>query len=143
MDSFPIFFFNKGVDFQSNNTKKISEWIFFVISIEKKKLNFLNLIFTTDNFLYEINVKYLNHDFYTDIITFNNSENSQIIEGDIFISIERVKENSFDNKITFSEELNRIIIHGVLHLIGFDDSTPEQKQIMTSKENFYLNLLKI
>lgn len=101
----------------------------------------INFIFCSDNFLLEINRKYLDHDYYTDIITFDNSEEEGLIEADIFISKDRVEENAETLQINFFYELFRIMIHGVLHLVGYGDKSSDDKKIMTSKEDAYLSLL--
>jgi len=106
---------------------------------ENKTVENLSFIFCSDDFLLKINNKYLNHDFYTDVISFDYSEQN-LVSGDIYISIDRVKENSRKFGCTVKDELHRIIIHGILHLFGYSDKTPEQKAIMKDKEDFYLSL---
>lgn len=125
---------------QSNNTKA---WIQEVIQAEKCSLQLLNFIFCDDAYLLEINQEYLQHDTYTDIITFDNSEDGLALEGDIFISLERVKENAQQLQEDYHTELHRVIIHGVLHLIGYADKTPAEQQEMRLKENTYLQLIAI
>jgi probable rRNA maturation factor len=102
----------------------------------------INIIFSNDNYIGEINKKYLNHDFYTDIITFDYCEN-MIIAGDLFISCERVKENSILFSAEFNEEISRVIFHGILHLVGFNDGTEEEKDIINDRENYYINLYNV
>ncbi|MDY0084150.1 MAG: rRNA maturation RNase YbeY [Ignavibacteriaceae bacterium] len=97
----------------------------------------ISVIFCTDNYLLELNKKYLKHDYFTDIITFNYSD-GKIISGDLFISIDRVKENSVKFNVNFIDELARVVYHGILHLNGYDDSNPEEKQLMRLKEDYYL-----
>ena len=100
----------------------------------------INYIFTSDQYLLDINKQYLNHDYLTDIITFNNSTSNNLLEADIFISIERVKDNAKALQVQFIDELHRVMIHGILHLLGFDDKTEHDKAEMRKKENHYLAL---
>ncbi|MCL4856115.1 MAG: rRNA maturation RNase YbeY [Flavobacteriales bacterium] len=137
--SLSISFHSEDVDFQLENEQQILDWIKNTIQQEAKSATEISYIFCTDEYLYQMNLAYLNHDTYTDIITFDYTENS-VVSGDIFISIDRVKENAIKFKTTFKNELSRVIIHGVLHLLGYKDKTPEQKQVMRSKEDFYLTL---
>ena len=116
----------------------LRNWIKSVIKGEKKKTGSLNFIFCSDEYLLRINQQYLEHDYYTDIITFDYVTGS-VISGDIFISVDRVKENAGVYKVSFSAELNRIMIHGVLHLLGYMDKEVEHKRIMTEKEDYYLS----
>ena len=106
-------------------------------------LSNINYIFCSDDYLLTINQEHLNHDYYTDIITFDLSEKENNIESDIFISIDRVKENAKNNHVKFHIELYRVLIHGVLHLLGFNDKNEEEKLIMREKEDACLSLLKI
>ena len=135
-----ISFHSEDVDFQLENEQKIIDWIISTIHQEGKSVTEISYIFCTDVYLHQMNLEYLNHDTYTDIITFDYSENS-VVSGDIFISIDRVKENANKFNTTFLNELSRVIIHGILHLVGYKDKTAEQKQVMRSKEDFYLTLL--
>lgn len=137
--SLSISFHSEDVDFQLENEQQIIDWIKNTIQQEAKSATEISYIFCTDEYLYQMNLEYLNHDTYTDIITFDYTEKS-VVSGDIFISIDRVKENAIKFKTTFKNELSRVIIHGVLHLLGYKDKTPEQKQVMRSKEDFYLTL---
>ena len=104
------------------------------------QLGELTFIFCSDEYLHKINLEYLDHDTYTDIITFDNADEDGTIEGDIFVSVERVKENAADLKIPFEDELHRVLIHGVLHLLGHDDTTPELKAAMRKEEDKCLSL---
>lgn len=135
-----ISFHSEDVDFQLENEQKFIDWINSTIQQEEKSATEITYVFCSDEYLYQMNLDYLNHDTYTDIITFDYTENS-IVSGDIFISIDRVKENAIKFNTTFLNELSRVIIHGVLHLVGYKDKTTEQKQVMRSKEDFYLTLL--
>ena len=136
----PILFFSEDIDFTLDNAPKTSSWIEAVIEKESRVQGDLNFIFCSDNHLYQMNVDYLNHDTYTDIITFDNSEKVEEVSGDIFISVDRVRENAENLNTSFDDELHRVIIHGVLHLIGFNDKTNEEQQLMTEKEDASLSL---
>lgn len=134
--------FHNEIEFVLQNQGELQSWIKKVITCENKEIGEINYIFCSDEYLLERNIKYLNHDTLTDIITFNYCK-EKIITSDIMISIDRVKENStiFDN--SFTEELHRVMIHGILHLIGYDDKTEKEKNLMREKENFYLKKLCI
>lgn len=136
-----IHFFTEDISFQLKQKKIIRHWIENVVQNEGAKINELNYIFCSDEYLKEVNAKYLDHHYYTDIITFDNSEDPETIESDIFISIDRVKENSQEFSKSFQEELHRVIIHGVLHLLGYKDKEEEESQLMRQKENDSLALL--
>ena len=138
-----IRFFNEDVSFNLDRKNLLKSWLENVISIHDSQLNSLNYIFCSDKYLLNINRKYLSQDYFTDIITFDNSESSKKIEGDIFISIERVKENSESIGTNFHQELYRVVIHGLLHLLGLDDKTEADKLLMREKEETCLSLLKI
>ena len=118
---------------------KTKNWIKKVICLEQRSVGEINYIFCDDNYLLEQNIKYLEHNTLTDVITFNYSE-KDIISSDIMISIERVKENSIIFENPFKKELRRVMIHGILHLIGYNDKTKKEKKEMTEKENFYLDI---
>jgi rRNA maturation RNase YbeY len=128
-------------DYVLENSKKYKAWLHEVISEEQKLVGDLVFIFIDDFSLHEINKDFLNHDTYTDIITFNKSTCEKVISGDIYISIDRINENASINNQEFDAELSRVIVHGILHLIGFKDTTLEEKAVMRSKEDYYLNLL--
>lgn len=117
-----------------------TDWLTTIVSNHKHSLEHLNYIFCSDEYLLQINIEQLNHDYYTDIITFDLSEEEGVIEGDIFISVDRVKENATANSTTFINELNRVVSHGLLHLIGFQDKTEEQKEDMRKNEDACLTL---
>jgi probable rRNA maturation factor len=130
----PIEFHTEDIEFELNDVIRISNWIIAVIQAEGKRLQHISYIFCSDNYLLDLNEQYLNHDTLTDIITFHYSKPPSI-EGDIFISIERVRENAQIYRVAFEQELYRVIIHGVLHLCGYSDKTPADKARMTEKEN--------
>ena len=137
----PVHFFYEDTTFRLTQTRKTSAWIKEVISREEYFLKELNYIFCSDIFLHEINKTYLGHHTYTDIITFDYSEkNSHEIEGEIYISVDRVKENAVTYQKTFHQELHRVIIHGVLHLLGYGDKTGEEQKEMRKKEEACLSL---
>ena len=133
------FFFEKikEFSFDENIFTKIEALIFN----ENKKEGELSFVFCSDEYLLKMNIDYLKHDFYTDVITFDYSE-GDIISGDVFISIDRIKENAEKYNVTFENELQRVMIHGVLHLVGYKDKTEEELKQMREKESQYLNILK-
>jgi rRNA maturation RNase YbeY len=135
----PIFFHSEHPDFHLSNQAEIANWIHDSAAKEQRKIQVLNFIFCTDTYLLDINVKYLNHNYLTDIITFPYSEGDHI-ESDIFISIDRVKDNAQSFETTFFDELCRVIIHGFLHLCGYRDKSNKEKQEMRAKEDYYLSL---
>lgn len=116
----------------------ITKNIKYLVKNENRKLGIVSLIFCSDNYLLDINKNYLNHNYYTDIITFNYVED-KVISGDLFISIDRVKENAIEFDTIFENELYRVIFHGILHLIGYNDKTREAKRVMREKEDLYLS----
>lgn len=133
-------FFNEDVVFTLKNKIKVKDWIKSTIKAESYTLQELNYIFCSDQYLLQINQQYLDHDTYTDIITFDNSDKHQIITGDIFISIERIRENALKFNSGLENELHRVIIHGALHLLGYQDKKADSKKLMTQKEDHYLGL---
>lgn len=128
-------------DFILKNKLKRKKWLKEVIQQEACRVGDINYIFCSDEQLLEINIQYLNHDYYTDIITFDYKEN-QLISGDIFISTDRVKENAVINNEDFDHELNRVLVHGVLHIIGYKDKLEKDIELMRKKENTYIDLYK-
>ncbi|MCF7559576.1 rRNA maturation RNase YbeY [Sabulilitoribacter multivorans] len=132
--------FNYETDFLLEDEKVISSWIVSTIAAEDYNLDEINYVFCDDDYLHKLNVEFLKHDTLTDIISFDYSV-GKTIQGDIFISVERVKENAADYEVSFDEELRRVIIHGVLHYCGYKDKTDKDAQVMRDKENFYLNQL--
>lgn len=133
-----IIFFNEDIDFKFQHKMLTKRWLKKVAETEGFKVNNLNYIFCTDEYLHKINVEYLAHDTYTDIITFDNSEDEDTIEGDIFVSIERVKENAQELSNAFDEEFKRVLVHGLLHLCGYNDHTDEEEAEMRVLESKYL-----
>jgi probable rRNA maturation factor len=134
-----IRFFEEGISYKIKNKLAIRQWIAETVQAEGYKLTELSYIFCSDEYLLQINRQYLDHDTYTDIITFDNSTPGSGILGDIFISIDRIRENALKFNIAEADELRRVIIHGALHLLGYKDKTPADKKKMTLKEDYYLN----
>lgn len=134
-----VHFFTEDTTYTLKEKNHIRNWIKQTIAAEGKKLKEINFILCSDNYLLEINQNYLKHDTFTDIITFDNSESGASITGDIFISVERIRENAQKYAASERDELHRVIIHGALHLIGYTDKTKAHKNIMSSKEDLYLS----
>lgn len=135
-----ISFFSEDIEFTLKDKAKVRNWIGDTIKAEGfKRIAELSFVFCSDEYLLEINKQYLDHDTYTDIVTFDSSEEEGVIAGDIFISVERIRENAAKFAVAEKDELHRVIIHGVLHLCGFLDKKKEDKTLMTAKENEYLN----
>ena len=126
--------FNYETDFNLDNEEAIAAWLGNVIASENKKEGEINYIFCDDEYLHKINVEYLNHDTLTDIISFDYSIGKEL-HGDIFVSIERVKENAVDFKVPFEEELKRVLVHGILHYCGYKDKGDAEELLMRSKED--------
>ncbi|PRY89804.1 rRNA maturation RNase YbeY [Mongoliibacter ruber] len=129
-----ILFFQEDIKFELTPKNKYKAWLRNIASTEGYKVKDLNYIFCSDEYLYNINLEYLDHDTYTDIITFDNSEKEFEIEGDIFVSIERIRENSKNSNTEFESELKRVLSHGLLHLMGFKDKTTEEQKVMRQME---------
>ena len=136
-----INFFKEGVTFRLKGKSILQEWISRVIRKEKRKAGTINFIFCSDPYLKKMNKKYLEHDYKTDVITFDNSQDD-LIAGDIFISIDRVNHNAGQYETGFDNELHRVMIHGVLHLLGYDDADEKHRKEIRSKEDEYLALRK-
>lgn len=133
-----VHYFYEETDFVLNDdNENIANWIRQTVVSEGKTFYAISYIFCSDEYLHKINLEYLDHDDYTDVITFPYSEHP--VEGDIFISIERIRENAILHQCTFEQELHRVMVHGALHLCGHTDKTTEQRAAMTSKEDFYLS----
>lgn len=132
-----ISYLNEQVVFRLKNKRSYTAWLKNVAEKEKKAIDTLSYIFCDDAFLLQVNQQYLNHDTYTDIITFDYSS-PQGLAGDIFISIERVRENALKYKVSAEEELRRVMVHGLLHLAGYKDKTAAQKKRMRQKEDHYI-----
>ncbi len=135
-----INFFSEEIEFSLSNPDSVVSWVTETIKSEGCSLGDLNYIFCTDDYLHNVNVEYLQHDTLTDIITFDYCAEG-VVTSDIFVSIERVKENAIKFSKSFENELHRVLIHGVLHLLGYKDKSDEDIVEMRAKEDFYLSLL--
>ncbi|GAA0877425.1 rRNA maturation RNase YbeY [Algoriphagus jejuensis] len=135
-----INFFSEELDFSLPQKLRRKNWLKQIAQSESFKIGELNYIFCTDEYLYQMNVDYLDHDTYTDIITFDNSEEEKTIEGDIFVSIDRVKDNASKHQQEEATELSRVISHGLFHLMGYNDKSKAQANLMRSKEEFAIKL---
>ena len=131
----PIRFFTEEINFNLKEKKKHRNWLTDFVKEEGFIIGEINYVFCSDEYLHKINIAYLGHDTYTDIITFDQSDSSEEISGDIFVSIERVIENAKQNKTGFEEELRRVIAHGILHLMGYKDKSSQDVEQMRKKEN--------
>lgn len=136
-----ISFNTEDIDFELAESEAVIQWIQKILQLEEKQLQQLTYIFCSDEYLYEINQEYLSHDTYTDIITFPYTD-PPLIEGDIFISIDRVRENARNLSLPFEQELHRVMIHGVLHLCGYPDKTTEEAARMRAMEDEALALFE-
>ncbi|MBD79743.1 MAG: rRNA maturation RNase YbeY [Crocinitomicaceae bacterium] len=141
MDNQEVNFFFEDVDQNSLDRPPNNKWLKnSLLSFSQEQFS-ISYIFCSDDYLLKINRDFLDHDYYTDIITFNNSEeNDDLLESDIFISVDRVRENAKENSMQFSDEMDRVMIHGILHLVGYNDKTNEEQEIMTQMEDKYLAL---
>lgn len=135
-------YFFEDTSFVFKGRKLNNLWLKTVAESEIRRLGDLNIIFCSDNYILDVNQKYLQHDYFTDVITFDYCQDN-ILSGDIFVSVDTVRENALTyGADSFEEELCRVMVHGLLHLIGYDDQTPEQQKVMRSKENYYLDIRK-
>ena len=132
----------QDTDFKFRHKRLTSQWLRLTAESEIYRIVDISIIFCSDSYILDINQKYLHHDYYTDIITFDYCEGERL-SGDLFISVDSVRENSIEYGTSFEEELNRVIIHGLLHLIGYDDHTEEDIAQMRKKENYYLSLREL
>lgn len=133
-----ISFFKEKVVFRLSKQESLRNWITKAAKKEGYSIQEINYVFCSDKYLKKMNVDYLNHDYYTDIITFDNSIEKKKIIGDIFISIDTVKFNSKEYQTTFENELHRVMIHGLLHLVGYKDKTPKAQKEMRKMEDYWL-----
>lgn len=129
--------FNSIDDFEIENKEVVNSWLHQVIKDEKKEIGEVNYIFCDDTYLHKMNVEFLNHDTLTDVISFDYSEGN-VVSGDIYISIERVTDNATDFKVSFRDELHRVMVHGLLHYCGYKDKSESDVAVMRGKENYYL-----
>jgi rRNA maturation RNase YbeY len=135
-----IYFFLEEIDYNLRQKRKIRQWLIQTAENEEYTIGVLNYVLTNDNILVQLNAEYLRHSTLTDIITFDLSEKEGELTGDVFISVDRARENAREFKVPLGNELNRLMVHGVLHLMGYKDKTREEKQVMRAKEEFYLSL---
>ena len=133
-----VSYFTQDIFFPFKEKRLTSRWLKFVAESESKRLGDVAIIFCSDNYILDINIKYLQHDYYTDIITFDYCEGNRLC-GDLFISVDSVRENASLYGTEFVDELNRVIVHGLLHLMGYDDHTEKDIAMMRAKENYYLS----
>jgi probable rRNA maturation factor len=134
-----ISFYSEDVDMPDFNRNVVVEWIRQAIQSENKDTGDCSIIFCSDKYLLEINKKYLNHDYFTDIVAFDYGENN-IVSGDLFISVDRVKDNAAYYDVDVNQELHRVMIHGIMHLCGYKDSNESEQKQMREKENHYLKM---
>ena len=137
-----ISYFYEDTKFVFKGKQRNNRWLRLVAESEIRRLGDLSIIFCSDPYILDINLKYLQHDYFTDIITFDYCEGEKI-SGDLFISIDSVRENAVFYGTEFEDELNRVMVHGVLHLIGYDDHTKAEQKTMREKENYYLSLREL
>lgn len=134
-----IRYFNEDIKFVLKQKLLNNRWLKIVAGSEMRRIGDINIIFCSDNYILDVNMKYLEHDYFTDIITFDYCE-KDILSGDLFISIDSVRENASFYGTGFEDELNRVMVHGILHLIGYDDHAESDIAQMRTKENYYLQL---
>ncbi len=137
-----VSYFNEDIKFDFKEKRLTNRWLKLVAESEIRRLGDISIIFCSDNYILDVNMKYLQHDYFTDIITFDYCE-GDTVSGDLFISIDSVRENAAFYGTEFKDELNRVIVHGVLHLIGYDDHSEEDIKEMRAKENYYLSLREL
>ena len=135
-----IYFFCEDIAFRTPPLKSTRSWLIEVANRENRGIGSLNYIFCSDSYLLKINREYLGHDTLTDIITFDNTESGELVEGDVYISVDRVQENAAEFNVAFPKELARVMVHGLLHLLGYKDKSVHQKRLMRKKESSYLSL---
>ena len=137
-----ISYYFEDTDFIFKGKTLNNKWLKLVAESEIRRIGDISIIFCSDNYILDVNQKYLNHDYFTDIITFDYCEGDKL-SGDLFISVDSVMENSVEYGTEFKDELNRVIVHGILHLIGYDDHNKKDIEVMRKKENYYLSLLDL
>ena len=137
-----ISYYTQDTDFVFKGKQFNNKWLRMVAESEIKRIGDISIIFCSDNYILDVNMKYLQHDYFTDIITFDYCEGDRL-SGDLFISIDSVRENAKFYNTEFNEELNRVMVHGILHLIGYDDHTQKDQKLMRTKENYYLSLREL
>ena len=133
-----VSFFTEDISFNFKGKTLTRKWLTMVASSEIRKIGNISIIFCSDNYILDINQKFLQHDYFTDIITFDYCEGDKL-SGDLFISVDTVRENAKLYNTDFNDELNRVMVHGILHLIGYDDHSQKDKQLIRKKEDYYLS----
>ena len=134
-----IRYFQEDIRYELKQKMQNNRWLKMVAGSEMRRIGDINIIFCSDNYILDVNMRYLQHDYFTDIITFDYCE-KDILSGDLFISIDSVRENALFYGTEFVDELNRVMVHGLLHLIGYDDHSEEETAVMRQKENYYLQM---
>ena len=134
-----ISYYTQDTDFVFKGKSFNNKWLKMVAESEIRRIGAVSIIFCSDREILDVNMKYLQHDYFTDIITFDYCEGDRL-SGDLFISVDSVRENAVFYGVEFADELNRVMVHGILHLIGYDDHTPEEQKVMREKEDYYLSL---
>ena len=132
-------YYCEDIKFIFKNKLANNRWLKMVAGSEIKTLGDISIIFCSDNYILDVNLRYLHHDYFTDVITFDYCEGNRL-SGDLFISVDSVRENAVEFGTEFDDELHRVIVHGLLHLIGYDDHTPEDQKLMRENEDYYLGL---
>ena len=134
-----IAYYKEDTDFHFKGKTFNNRWLRMVAGSEVRRVGDISIIFCSDNFILDVNMRYLHHDYFTDIITFDYRE-GDLLSGDLFISVDSVRENALYYGVKFEDELNRVMVHGILHLIGYDDHTEDEQKVMREKEDYYLSL---
>ena len=134
-----IRYFQEDIHFELKQKRLNNSWLKMVAGSEVRRLGAVNIIFCSDRYILDVNMRYLQHDYFTDIITFDYCE-GDVLSGDLFISIDSVRENAAYYGASFTDELDRVMVHGLLHLIGYDAHTEEETAVMRQKENYYLEM---
>ena len=137
-----IEFFKAETRYSIKSKEQLCSWLVATAKKEGFKIDSLNIIICSDEYLYRMNMQFLQHDTYTDIITFDQSSLPSLIDAELYISIDRIRENAKTLKTTITNELHRVMVHGLLHVCGYKDKMPADKAIMSGKEDFYLSLRK-
>ena len=133
-----IAYYTQDTDFVFKGKQFNNKWLRMVAEREIKRIGDISIIFCSDNYILDVNMKYLQHDYFTDVITFDYCEGDKL-SGDLFISVDTVRENAKLYNTDFNDELNRVMVHGILHLIGYDDHSQKDKQLIRKKEDYYLS----
>ena len=133
-----IAYYTQDTDFVFKGKQFNNKWLRMVAESEIRRIGDISIIFCSDNYILDVNMKYLQHDYFTDVITFDYCEGDKL-SGDLFISVDTVRENAKLYNTDFNDELNRVMVHGILHLIGYDDHSQKDKQLIRKKEDYYLS----